>query len=647
MNKSSKTQSASPAATQKPAAGSSVKDLLGLMPYLRRYGPSVALGICTLVLTSLITAVFPLATGIITDMLEGNPEPFQAGSQPRLFSGPWLSHAIPLYEPHSRLAIGIYCLVLILCALVKGVTSFTTRWILFSVSREVEHDIRNDLLDRLLLMEPEFYIRNHTGELMSRAMNDLNNVSMVVGPGIISMGQTLTGTVLALTIMWRLSWSLTFWVLLPVLVVFVALGHFGKVIHSLYEKIQASLATLSARTQENLSGVRVIRAYAQEEAESRAFDESNRDFVGRNIELIRTWSMFTPSLQALISISFIIVLWVGGRQIVKHEISLGTFVAFYGYLGLLVLPVIRLGWVTNVFQRGAASFHRVDYILRTSPQIDDRFATISANRHIQGEIEFRGLSFAFPTTTSGNTSLDGSSSNGKGNRPVLRGINLKIPAGSTLAIVGPTGSGKTTLAALIARLWEAPAGELLIDGCPIRNWPLETIRRSIGYVPQDSCLFNETVGENIAFGLSQYDESRVRAAAEVASINADVETFTNKYHTIIGERGVTLSGGQRQRMSIARAIVRDPRILILDDSLSNVDTQTEERILSRLRAIMAGRTTVLISHRTSTVCGADQIVVLHEGCIIEGGTHDELLARGGYYADLHQKQLLEEELERA
>jgi ATP-binding cassette subfamily B protein len=522
-----------------------------------------------------------------------------------------------------------------------------TRWVLIGVSRDIEFDIRGDLLNRLLLMEPEFYVRNRTGELMSRATNDLNAVRMVLGPGIMYSGQTIIGMALAIMVMSQLSGSLTLWVLLPVPLVAVVVQHFGKVIHELYEKIQASLATLSAKVQENLAGVRVVRAYAQEEAEIRGFDEPNREYVSRNVKLIRTWSMFMPSLQALIGITFLIVLCVGGHLVLRGRISLGALIAFYSYLGILVWPMIALGWVTNIFQRGAASMGRLNYILAAQPQIDDRAATLPAEQRVEGEIEFRNLTFAYPTTMAGGSA----NAVGNGNRPaaegVLREINLRVPAGSTLAIVGPTGSGKTTLAALVARLWEAPDGAVLIDGRSIREWPLDTLRRAIGYVPQDTYLFSETVGENIAFGLPKFDLERVREAAEVASLDGDIQAFPAKYDTMVGERGITLSGGQKQRTALARAIVRDPRILILDDSLSSVDTQTEERILSRLRGIMRDRTTILIAHRTSTVRDADQIVVLRDGRITERGTHDELIVRGGYYADLYQKQLLEEELERA
>lgn len=643
--------SSAPPGSPKPAAAksSSWRNLVGLGPYLKRYPGAIALGMLCLLLTSLVGNVIPLTTGVITDVVAGNARPFQSGAQTQL-TGSWLGNLIPFYAPHSRHAIAIYCLILLVCVLLKGFFSFSTRWILIGVSRDIEFDIRSDLFDRLLVMEPEFYVRNRTGELMSRATNDLNNVRMVLGPGIMYTGQTLATMILALMVLARLSGTLTLWILLPVPIVFVAVRHFGKVIHDLYEKIQASLASLSAKVQENLSGVRVVRAYAQEEAEARGFDEPNREYVARNIKLIRTWSMFMPSLQAMIGTSFLIVLWKGGDQLLNGQITLGALIAFYTYLGLLVWPMIALGWVTNIFQRGAASTGRLNYILRAKPQIDDTGATVSQQAKVMGEIEFRDLTFTYPTNLAGNGANAAAAAAGKTNgagtaHPVLRDISLKIPAGSTLAIVGPTGSGKTTLASLIARLWEAPNGQLLIDGHPIREWPLENLRRSIGYVPQDTYLFSETVGGNIGFGLTEYGVDQIGAAAEIANLDADIETFANKYDTVVGERGVTLSGGQKQRSAIARAVIRDPRILILDDSLSAVDTQTEERILTRLRDVMEGRTTILISHRISTVQNADQIIVLRDGRIIERGTHDQLLTSEGYYADLHRKQLLEEELE--
>ena len=649
MSAAATTTAALRTATAQPPKASAWKNLRGLFPYLKRYTSGLFLGLFTLALMGIVGNVVPLAIGIIIDVLAGSPRPFSHHSAAAaILPATWLSRIIPFYEPSSRRTLGIYCLLLIGFIALKGVLSFATRWILIGVSRDIEFDIRNDLLDRLLLMEPEFYVRNRTGELMSRATNDLNAVRMVLGPGIMYSATTLVTMVMAILLMWQLSPSLTLWVLLPVPIVAIVVRHFGKVIHDLYEKIQASLAALSVKVQENLSGVRVIRAYAQEEAQIRAFDEPNREYVARNVTLIRTWSMFMPSLQALIGTTFLIVLWKGGYLFLRNQLSLGALVSFSNFLTLLVWPMIALGWVTNIFQRGAASMGRLSYILNAQPNIDDRDAKVPPDKDLQGEIEFRNLTFTYPTMLSGDGAVvPSASNNGNSSRPILSNINLSIPAGSTLAIVGPTGGGKTTMAALVARLWDAPPGTLFIDGRPIRQWPLETLRRAIGYVPQDTFLFGETLGENIAFGLQQYDAERVRVAAEIASLEGDIEDFTEKYETVVGERGITLSGGQKQRAAIARALVRDPKILILDDALSAVDTQTEERILSRLRDIMAGRTTILISHRTSTVRDADQIVVLRDGQIIERGKHDDLLARGGYYADLYHKQLLEEELERA
>jgi ATP-binding cassette, subfamily B, multidrug efflux pump len=634
-------------AAKKPPKASSWKNLLGLIPYLRRYPGPISLGMFALVVSSIVQNVIPLATGVLTDILAGSAHPFERSAQGHLLAGSWLSRAIPFYSPHSRHALGIYCLLLIALVSVRAVLSFLTRWVLIGVSRDIEFDIRGGLLNRLLLLEPEFYVRNRTGELMSRATNDLNAVRMVLGPGIMYSGQTIIGMALAIAVMSQLSGKLTLWILIPVPFVAVVVQHFGKVIHELYEKIQASLATLSAKVQENLAGVRVVRAYAQEEAEILGFDEPNREYVSRNVKLIRTWSMFMPSLQAMIGVTFLIVLWQGGHLVLTGRLSLGALIAFYTYLGILVWPMIALGWVTNIFQRGAASMGRLNHILEAQPQIDDRTATVPAGQKIEGEIEFRNLTFAYPTTMAGASANGGGNGNRLSKDSVLCDINLRIPAGSTLAIVGPTGSGKTTLAALVSRLWEAPDGSVLIDGRSIREWPLDTLRRAIGYVPQDTYLFSETVAENIAFGLPECNIEHVREAAGIASLDGDVQEFPAKYDTMVGERGITLSGGQKQRTALARAIVRDPRILILDDSLSSVDTQTEERILSRLRGVMRGRTTILIAHRTSTVRDADQIVVLRDGRITECGTHDQLLARGGYYADLYQKQLLEEELERA
>jgi len=517
----------------------------------------------------------------------------------------------------------------------KGTFSFLTRQILIGVSRDIEFDLRNDLLDHLLRLEPAYYVRNRTGELMSRCTNDLNAVRMVLGPGIMYSLNTIVIMVMAISIMTRISPRLTLFVFLPVPLVAVAVFYFGKVIHDRYEKIQALLAALSARVQENLTGIRVVRAFCQEEYESREFERQNREYVDRNMELIAAWSMFFPALEFLIGIVFLIVLWQGSRQVLGGGFSLGALMAFYGYITQLVWPMVALGWVTNIFQRGAASMGRLQHVLSAQAEIDDRAVRAAAGKEIQGEVEFRHLTFQHPTAE-----------NGAKGRPVLQDITLTIPAGSTVAIVGPTGSGKSTLAALVARLWEAPEGSLLVDGRPIKEWPLEKLRRAIGFVTQDTFLFSDTIRENIAFGVDSATDLEVDRAAHIASIRGEILEFPKQFATMVGERGLTLSGGQKQRTALARALVRDPKILILDDALANVDTETEERILRGLAEVMRQRTTLLISHRCSTVRHADQIVVLREGRIVERGTHEDLIGRGSYYADLYQKQLLEEELAR-
>ncbi len=610
-----------------------------------------ALGLLALVLMGLVGALPQLIIGAITDLLRGAHEPLSTlTGTPRTLLHPLFG----FYAPFSRHALGVYCVILVVAMLIKGFFSFWTRWILIGVSREIEYDLRNDLLSRLLRLDPEFYVRNRTGDLMSRATNDLNAVRMVLGPGIMYSATTIATTVLAIFFMIRLSPRLTLLSLIPAPFVIIAVRYFGETIHRLSEQIQGVLGVLSTRAQENLTGIRVIRAYTQEKPEIEKFDHANRDYVDRNIQLISTWSLFFPALSALIGMSVVILLGVGGMQIVDHRISLGTFTAFYTFLIQLTFPMIAIGWVTNIFQRGAASMGRLSYILNAEPGISDSHAarqspsdddaaddesvqvrTAGVPAGIRGDIEFRDLTFTYPTA-----------GNGAQGKPVLHDINLHVPAGATLAVVGPTGSGKSTLAALIARLWEAPPDTLFIDGHSIREYPLAELRSSIGYVPQDTFLFSETLRENISFGVSDAQEEHIYEAAEIASISGEIEAFPQRFDTMVGERGITLSGGQKQRTSIARAVLRQPKILILDDALASVDTDTEERILNKLREVMRQRTTVLVAHRVSTVKSADQIVVLRDGRMIERGNHDELLALNGYYADLYRKQLLEEELER-
>jgi ATP-binding cassette subfamily B protein len=397
--------------------------------------------------------------------------------------------------------------------------------------------------------------------------------------------------------------------------------------------------------------VRVIRAYAQEEAEIRGFDEPNREYIERNLRLIYFWSLFMPMVQTLIGFTFLLVLWQGGRLVMLNRISLGELVVFYGFMVQLVFPMVALGFVTNIWQRGAASMGRLNYILDAKPGIDDRAARADGGQDIHGAIELRHLNFKYPTTSPSGDRAANAAANGDGDNArsdsALEDVTLDVPAGSTLAVVGPTGSGKSTMAALLARLWEAPEGTLFLDGRAIREWRLEELRHAVGFVPQDAFLFSKTIGENIAFGIDDDSPERVRRAADIAGIAAEIEDFPQGFDTLLGERGITVSGGQKQRIALARAVIRDPKILILDDALSSVDTDTEDRILRRLREFMRGRTTILISHRCSTVRDADQIAVLRRGRVVELGTHDELLERNGYYADLYNKQLLEEELERA
>jgi ATP-binding cassette subfamily B protein len=524
----------------------------------------------------------------------------------------------------------VYSLLLLAVAGTKGIFQFLTRWIVIGVSREIEYDLRNDMFAHLSKLSYGFYQKTRTGDVMARATNDLNAVRMLLGPAIMYTANTIVFTVAALAFMWQISPKLTICAFLPLPLASVVIQYFGRKIHERFERIQAQFSDISSRAQENFSGARLIRAYVQEEPEIALFEKSNQEYVARSLPLARLMGMLWPALELLLGLAIALVLWLGPREVLRGNMSVGNFYAFYTYIYMLTWPVIALGWVINIFQRGTASMGRINEILTSEPEITDAAVApdLRNARTITGNIEFTHLSFSYNGTQ------------------VLKDINLQIPAGSSLAIVGPTGSGKTTLVSLIPRIYDAQPGSLLIDGRPIREFPLETLRHNIGFVPQETFLFSDSVRGNIAFGVENATDEEIRGSAETASIAADIESFPEQYQTLVGERGITLSGGQKQRTAIARAIIRDPRILILDDALASVDTYTEEKILDHLREVMQGRTTIFISHRVSTVRNADRIAVLHQGRIVEVGTHDELLARNGYYTDLYNKQLLEEELAR-
>jgi|HigsolmetaAR201D_1030396.scaffolds.fasta_scaffold07506_3 ABC-type multidrug transport system, ATPase and permease components len=517
---------------------------------------------------------------------------------------------------------------LVAVSALKGLFQYWMRVILIGLSRDIEYDLRNDLFRHFTRLSYDFYARFRTGDIMARATNDLNAVRMMLGPGVMYWTETVLTFAFAITVMASVDLPLTLVSLIPAPVISLVVIIFGNKIHNRFERIQSMFSDISSRVQENIAGVRVVRAYVQEEAELEQFDRLNRDYITQNIRLARISGLFMPLLQGLIGIGFLIVLWVGGARVLSGSISVGSFVMFNTYMGTLVWPMIALGWVVNLTQRGMASLSRINEILKERPLIASPEQPVILGDRFQGEIVFEGVSVKY-----GNTCQ------------ALEGISLRIPAGSTVAVVGHTGSGKSTLVQLVPRLLDPTKGRVLIDGVDVRELSLDELRSNIGFVPQETFLFSATLGENIAFGVKSATEQQIREAAEIAGLAGDIASFPAGFGTVVGERGITLSGGQKQRTAIARAILRDPKILILDDALSSVDTLTEERILNALTGVMKGRTTILISHRVSTVRNADRIFVIERGRLVEEGTHSELVNSGGYYADLYQKQLLEEELE--
>src|SRR6267154_1451474 len=581
-----------------------------LVPYLRRYWKHLAWGGVAIILYNVIKVLLPVVIGhAIDDMQHGITE------------AKVLNHALRL----------------LLIAALSAIFLYICRQVIIGASREIEFDLRNDIFANLERQSPSYYHTHRTGDIMARTTNDLNAVRMLLGPAIMYSANTIVFTAAALPFMYRISPKLTFFAFGPLPMASILVQYFGARIHRRFERIQAMFSDISAKAQENFSGARLIRAFAQEEAEIASFETANLEYIKRSLYLVRLMAMLWPTLEFVLGLSLMITLLVGGHEVVAHRISVGQSTALNVYMVQLTWPMIAVGWVVNLFQRGTASVVRIDELLKQQPSIADELTDGELAEHdvrvgsnyfaMKGDIEFRNLSFSY-----------------EGGPEVLHNISLKVPAGSSLAIVGPTGSGKSTLVSLIPRLHDAAPGMVLIDGTPIRKWLLEALRSNIGFVPQETFLFSETIRQNIAFGRPDATAEQVEEAATIAHICTELLEFPQGVDTEVGDRGLTPPDGQKQRPAIARAIIRDPKILNLDDALASVDTYTEERILSGLKRNMEGRTTVFISHRISTARNADQIAVLVAGRIAELGTHDELIARNGYYTSLFEKQRLEEEL---
>jgi ATP-binding cassette subfamily B protein len=587
-----------------------------LLPYINRYRREVILGFVCLVICSALVALVPRVLQFAVD---------------------------DLYKGVTRAKLWRYSALLVAIATVAGYFRYQMRRIIISASRGFEYDLRNDFFAHLERLPLAYFHANRTGDLMSRATNDLSAVRMMVGPAVMYLANTLITGLVSLSLMLSLDPRLTLQAFIPLPLVSIAVKLFGTAIHKTFEGVQERLSDMSVVVQESLTGVRVVRAYGQEAAEIERFRRANLEYLADNRRLSRLQGAFFPTMSLFLGFGALLALWLGSRAVMSGRITIGQLVAFNAYLAQLAWPMIAFGWVTNLLQRGMASWKRMLEVMDVEPEVRDEFPDRAEGGrqraegrgqraegvHIRGEIEVRDLTFTF------------------GGREVLRNVSFKVDAGETLAIVGATGAGKSTLVNLLPRLHNPPRGSVFIDGIDVLDIPLEVLRASIGFVPQEPFLFSETLADNIAYGIigqSVNTRERVIAAAEVAQLSKDVADFPGGYDTRVGERGITMSGGQKQRTAIARAIVIDPPILVLDDALSAVDTYTEEAILGRLRGVMRERTSILISHRISTVRGADTIIVLEEGRLVERGTHDELIRLNGLYAELYKKQLLEEEL---
>jgi ATP-binding cassette, subfamily B, multidrug efflux pump len=584
-----------------------MRPLLRLKPYLLRYKKTLLLGLLTVIGSNVFTIVQPMFLGKAVDELKRGIEMHTFVSSDLLR---W-----------AGLIVGF--------ALIAGIFTFLTRQTIIVVSRHIEYDLRNDFLSHLQKLSYSYFQNKPTGDLMAHATNDISAVRNVVGPGIMYPSDTIITLTFVLFMMFMSDWQLTLLALIPMPLVSYAVFKLSKFVNKIFTTRQEQFSLLTTRAQETLSGVRVVRAYVRETYEEERFRKLSSEYLKINLVLAKVQSIMWPLMFVLVGFSLVITIYFGGLKVIDGQMTIGMLTAFTAYLGMLIWPMIALGWVANLLQQGAASMGRLAAIMDSEPEIKDTETTNHSIENIRGTIEFRNVSFTHENAA----------------QPTLKNINFKIESGMTVAVVGYTGTGKSTLINLIPRLYDITGGELLIDGIDIRKIPLDVLRSNIGFVPQETFLFSETIAENICYGVDKYNEEDLKMAAEISQMDKEVLEFPKQYETMIGERGITLSGGQKQRSSIARAIMRNPKILILDDALSAVDTYTEERILHRLREFMKDRTSIIISHRISTVKEADLIVVLQNGEIVERGTHDELVAINGIYADLHQKQLLEQQLE--
>ncbi|MBN8707714.1 MAG: ABC transporter ATP-binding protein [Bacteroidetes bacterium] len=581
-------------------SGSAFTALKSLNPYLVRYRKKLLLGLFFVLLTNLFNVLGPVYVSQAIDSLKSS------------FSSSGLVY---------------FGLLIVAFAIGRGIFLFLVRQTIIVVSREAEYDIRNDLYTHIQSLSMSYFKTHSTGDILAKNTNDINAVRSYLGPGIMYSANTLVSFLFIIPTMFFVNWKLTLIALIPLPLMSYLVFKVGKIIHHTYSGIQAQYSTMTSRVQENLSGIRIVKSFVREWFEIEQFDHLNREYLKKNLKLGRLQAIFYSSMSLLIGLSVVLVIWVGGYLVIQNELTLGNMTQFVMYVGMLIWPMIALGWVINIIQQASASQARLNLIMNEVAEIKDDEKTNRSIVDIVGKVEFSKVDFSFPDRES-----------------VLKNISFSVFPGQILAVTGHTGSGKSTLVNLVMRLFDTKSGTILIDGNPIQSIPLKVLRQSIGYVPQESFLFSDTIRNNITFGVEFPNDEDIQDVSETALIRENIEDFPQKFETFVGERGITLSGGQKQRTTIARALMREPKILILDDCLSAVDTQTEDLILQRLREVMKQRTSIIISHRISTIKGADLILVLHDGEIAERGTHEELLALNGHYSSLYQKQLLEEEL---